>query len=533
MLRKGVVAGNIHSVKICYDHLDGPVKKVPSTLSPVLTVDRKAAQPLHRQIYDGFRRLIVGRNLGAGQQVPSSRALAAELKISRIPVLTAYAQLLAEGYFEAHTGSGTFVCRSLPDHVELKDGRSACVNVIHSSARRISRLAAELPPYEAVPWLRGLGAFNVGQAAFDQIPFRIWTRLVNRHCRNLQASALRYGGPLGFQPLREAISTYLRTARGVHCDSHQVMIVAGSQQALEISTRVLLDPGNLAWIEEPGYWLTRHVLKAAGCRLAPVPVDGEGLDVSSGIKRWRNAKAVFVAPSHQYPLGATMSASRRLKLLEWAHHAGAWIIEDDYDSEYRYDSMPIASLQGLDSKARVIYIGTFSKTLFPSLRLGYIVIPPDLVDRFAAVRRAMDIAPPHFFQAVLTDFMNEGHFARHIRRMRQLYGQRRAALVANLSEELGDSIEIAGAEAGMYLTIFLSRGIRDQVVAERAARERLWVQPLSPAYLGDAVRHGLVLGFASTSVGEVPKAVSHLKSVMHEVQGAQSVQTTTTIGPAR
>ena len=509
------------------------MKKVPSTLSPVLAVDRRAAQPLHRQIYDGFRRLIVGRNFSAGQQVPSSRALAAELKISRIPVLTAYAQLLAEGYFEAQTGSGTFVCRSLPDQVELKDRRSACVTATHSGARPISRIAAELPPYESVPWLRGLGAFNVGQAAFDQIPFQTWSRLVNRHCRNLQASALGYGGPLGFQPLREAISTYLRTARAVDCDSHQVMIVAGSQQALEISTRVLLDPGNLAWIEEPGYWLTRHVLNAAGCRLAPVPVDEEGLDVGAGIKRWRKAKAIFVAPSHQYPLGATMSASRRLQLLEWADRAGAWIIEDDYDSEYRYDSMPIASLQGLDSKARVIYIGTFSKTLFPSLRLGYIVMPPDLVNRFAAIRRAMDIAPPHFFQAVLTDFMNEGHFARHIRRMRQLYGQRRAALVEHLSTELGNSVEIAGAEAGMYLTILLSRGIRDQDVAERAARERLWVQPLSPAYLGDAVRHGLVLGFASTSVGEVPKAVGHLKSVLHGGQRARSLQRKTTIGPAR
>jgi GntR family transcriptional regulator/MocR family aminotransferase len=292
------------------------------------------------------------------------------------------------------------------------------------------------------------------------------------------------------------------------------MIVTGSQQALEISTRVLLDPGNVVWIEEPGYWLTRHVLNSASCRLVPVPVDDQGLDVAAGIKRCRKARAAFVAPSHQYPLGATMSASRRLQLLEWAHQSGAWIIEDDYDSEYRYDSMPIASLQGLDSNSRVIYIGTFSKTLFPSLRLGYIVMPLDLVDRFSAVRRAMDIAPPHFFQAVLTDFMNEGHYARHIRRMRQLYTQRRAALVASLSEHLSGSIKIVGAEAGMYLTILLPNGSRDQDVAERAAREKLWVQPLSPAYLGENRKNGLVLGFASTSTEEMSKAVRHLKSVL-------------------
>jgi len=263
----------------------------------------------------------------------------------------------------------------------------------------------------------------------------------------------------------------------------------------------------------------------------PVPVDDQGLDVAAGIKRCRKARAAFVAPSHQYPLGATMSASRRLQLLEWAHRSGAWIIEDDYDSEYRYDSMPIASLQGLDSNSRVIYIGTFSKTLFPSLRLGYIIMPPDLVDRFAAVRRAMDIAPPHFFQAVLTDFMNEGHFARHIRRMRQLYTQRRAALVGSLSEHLVGTMEIVGAEAGMYLTILLPGGLPDQGVAERAARERLWVQPLSPAYLGENRRNGLVLGFASTSTEEMPKAVGHLKSVMDAEQRARMARSKTPLSP--
>jgi GntR family transcriptional regulator/MocR family aminotransferase len=484
-------------------------------------VDRKAARPLHKQIYDGFRSLILAGNLGAGQQVPSTRALAAELKISRIPVLTAYAQLLAEGYFEAHTGAGTFVCRSLPDQFERSDRAPARAAPVRTGTRSISRLAAAIPPYKAVPWLGGLGAFNVGQAAFDQFPFQVWSRLVIRYCRNLNSTALQYGGPLGFLPLREAICTYLRTARAVHCDSHQVMIVTGSQQALEISTRVLVDPGNVVWIEEPGYWLTRHVLDSADCRLVPVPVDNQGLDVAAGIKECRKARAAFVAPSHQYPLGATMSASRRLQLLEWAHQSGAWIIEDDYDSEYRYDSMPIASLQGLDSNSRVIYIGTFSKTLFPSLRLGYIVMPLDLVDRFCAVRRAMDIAPPHFFQAVLTYFMNEGHYARHIRRMRQLYTQRRAALVASLSEHLSGSIEIVGAEAGMYLTILWPSGLRDQDVAERAAREKLWVQPLSPAYLGENRRNGLVLGFASTSTEAMPKAVRHLKAVMEAEKRAR------------
>jgi GntR family transcriptional regulator/MocR family aminotransferase len=292
------------------------------------------------------------------------------------------------------------------------------------------------------------------------------------------------------------------------------MIVAGSQQALEITTRVLLDDRSAAWVEEPGYWLTRQVLTAAGCRLLPIPVDSEGLDVALGIKKCRKAKAAFVAPSHQYPLGATMSASRRLQLLEWAQSSGAWVVEDDYDSEYRYGNMPIASLQGLDHNSRVIYIGTFSKTLFPSLRLGYIVIPQDLVDRFAAVRYAMDIAPPHFFQAVLTDFMNEGHFARHIRRMRQLYAQRRSALVDELQREFGSVLDIMGSEAGMHLAVILPKGFHDQEVATRAARDKLWLAPLSPAYLGETPRHGFILGFGNTRAEEMPKAVRHLKSLL-------------------
>jgi GntR family transcriptional regulator/MocR family aminotransferase len=490
------------------------MKKVPSAISPVIAVDRKAAKPLHKQIYDTYRAMIVSRNLGAGQQIPSTRALAADLRISRIPVLTAYSQLLAEGYFEARAGVGTFACSSLPDQLTLSDSGLGPSVDVRSGARVTSRRAMLLPPYVGLPWMRGLGAFNVSQPAFDQFPFVTWSRIVMRHCRSLHAKELHYGGPLGFLELRKAICTYLRTARAVHCDPDQVMIVAGSQQALEITTRVLLDDRSTAWVEEPGYWLTRQVLMAAGCQMFPVPVDSEGLNVALGVKKCRKAKAAFVAPSHQYPLGATMSASRRLQLLDWAQNSGAWVIEDDYDSEYRYGNMPIASLQGLDHNSRVIYIGTFSKTLFPSLRLGYVVIPGDLVDRFATVRHAIDITPPHFFQAVLTDFMNEGHFARHIRRMRLLYAQRRSALVDELQREFGSALDIMGSEAGMHLAVILPKGFQDKEVATRAAREKLWLAPLSPAYLGKTPRHGFILGFGNTRAEEMPKAVRHLKSLL-------------------
>jgi len=322
---------------------------------------------------------------------------------------------------------------------------------------------------------------------------------------------------MGMEALREAICVYLRTARAVKCDPSQVMIVSGSQQALEISSRVVLDPGDAAWIEEPGYWLTRSVLKGAGAKMVPVPVDEEGLNVATGVRMKRKARAAFVTPSHQYPLGVTMSASRRMHLLDWAQRAGSWVIEDDYDSEYRFENMPIASLQGLDSHSRVIYIGTFSKTLFPSLRLGYLVVPPDLVERFVAVRHALDLTPPFLQQAVLNDFMREGHFARHIRKMRALYHERRTALVVSLEREFGEEMEIWGAQAGMHLVAELrseDRDWDDVALATEAVKKKLWLWPLSPAYIGEKKRRGFILGFGNVEAGEIAGAVKVMRSVV-------------------
>jgi GntR family transcriptional regulator/MocR family aminotransferase len=380
----------------------------------------------------------------------------------------------------------------------------------------VSRRALLVPAFLPSLTQRGWGAFGVHQPAFDQFPFQAWSSLVMRHSQSPQASAIHHIDPQGLPRFREEICGYPRTARGVKCDAGQIMIVSGSQQALDIKARVLFDPGNRVWVEEPGYSLERSVLIAAGCELCPVPVDSDGMDVAEGIRRHRKARAAFVTPSHQYPLGSTMSASRRLQLLNWAQSSGAWIIEDDYDSEYRYESQPVASLQGLDANSRVIYIGTFSKVLFASLRIGYIVIPPDLVDRFVAVRFAMDIFPPYLYQEVLTDFMRMGHFGRHIRRMRQLYGERRAVLVNSLRNEFGNMVEMHGAAAGMHLAITLQKGTRDRDIAARAAQERLWLWPLSPSYLGETARQGFVLGFGSTSAAQIPRAVGRLKALCTE-----------------
>ncbi len=492
------------------------MKKSLAAVSPLIVVDRKAASPLHRQIYEGYRARIVAGDLRAGQVVPLTREFASQMRVSRIPVLNAYAQLLAEGYFESRVGAGTFVSSSLPDRLTTceGEGRDEAHAAARSGRRPIAERAATLPRYKRPAWMQGRGAFNVSQPALDAFPFRLWSNLIARYARSLQVAGLQYGGPMGLQELREAIARYLRTARGVRCDANQIMMVSGSQQALDLSARVLLDPGVSVWIEEPGYWVVRDVLKAAGCRLAAIPVDSEGIDVATGVKRCPKARAAYVAPSHQYPLGVTMSASRRFQLLDWAQNSGAWIVEDDYDSEYRYESMPIASLQGLDHHSRVIYIGTFSKVLFPSLRLGYVVIPEDLVDRFMAVRHAMDLCPSHLNQAVLAEFIREGHFSRHIRRMRQLYSDRRRVLVEAIRNECGSVLEVTGGEAGMHLLVTLSNGFSDREISAHAAEKSLWLWPLSPLYVGKARRQGFILGFGNVTSPEIPGAVARLKALL-------------------
>jgi GntR family transcriptional regulator / MocR family aminotransferase len=507
----------------CNDHLQArnettivhSMRTAPG-IFPVVAIDRSSATPLYRQLYESYRDAIVERRLRAGQRVPSTRSLAAELQISRIPVLNAFEQLLAEGYLESRVGSGTFVARSLPDLPPRPSLPPAARRPAYRQAPRvISPSARALLGYAAGPWLRGKGAFHVGEPPIDRFPVRVWSQLTARHSRKLTEAELHYGDSRGFGPLREAVAEYLRTARAVRCEAEQIVIVAGSQQALALAARVLVDRGEPLWLEDPAYFGARNVFTSEGVRIVPVPVDEEGLDVSAGIARCKQASAVFVTPSHQFPLGVTMSASRRLQLLNWASATGSWIIEDDYDSEYRYESLPIASLQGLDREARVVYIGTFAKILFPAIRLGYLVLPPDLVDPFIQARRAMDICPPTFLQAVLADFIGEGHFARHIRRTREVCRERRRTLLESLRSEFGNEIETLGDDAGMFLTAALPDGWVDRKAAEAAAREGLLVFPLSELYLGAApTRSGFVLGFGGTGVAEIRTGVRQLRRIV-------------------
>jgi len=514
---------NIHLTWNLYSHYGARMKKVPSGIAPVIQVQERGSMSLYRQVYEGYRKAIVDGSLRTGQRVPSTRVLALELGISRMPVLNAYAQLSAEGYFESRVGSGTVVSRSLPPRMSKAEPTPARSKNLNQERRRVSKRCLKLWNARGFFASRRSGPFNV-QIGFDCFPLALWNGLVTRHARNAQAKSLDYGDPMGLEQLRERIAEYLRTVRGVRCDAQQIMIVSGSQQGLEIATRVLLDPGDQVWMEEPGYRFARSVFASAGCQIVPVRVDAEGLNVAAGAKKFGGARAVLVTPSHQYPLGVTMSASRRLQLLDWAESNGSWIVEDDYDSEYRYEGMPVTSLQGLDRNSRVVYIGTFSKVLFPSLRLGYVVVPEDLVERFLAARFALDMGPPTFHQAVLADFIGEGHFARHIRRMRAVYAERRNVLIENLRQHFGAAAEMTGTEAGMHLTAVL-KGISDQELGARAARDSLWLVPLSSFYLGNAAQQGFILGFGSTSIHQIPAAVQRLWTLVRRRPSSASART--------
>jgi len=366
----------------------------------------------------------------------------------------------------------------------------------------------QLPPQS---WIDNLGAFRVSLPALDHFPIGAWAKLVARHSRRPPSGIMAYCHAMGYLPFREAIAEYLGAVRGVRCEASQILVTTGSQQALQISAQALLDPRDGVCVEEPGYPGARQAFMTVGAHLVPVRVDHDGINVAEIRSRGRSARAVYVTPSHQYPMGMTMSATRRLLLLHWAVHSGAWIIEDDYDSEYRFGSRPIASLQGLDTDGRVIYVGTFSKVLFPALRLGYVVVPKDLVRAFSAARDAADIFSSTLYQAVLTDFIREGHFARHIRRMRMLYLNRRRALVNAIQVQMGHMVEVIGAEAGMHLVALLPRGINDVEVSRKAAQMGISAIPLSSCYVTPPTRGGLILGYGGANAHQIHDGIRKLR----------------------
>ena len=454
-----------------------------------LPIDRSSRAPLYQQIYEGYRRAILAGHLRPGQRIPSTRALAAELGVSRLPVLAAYEQLLNEGYFDGRRGSGTYV------NAEFVGGRRAALEK-RPTARHDE----------------GLRPFRLSAPALDQFPRAAWARIVARHAHAMPAELMGYGDPAGYLPLREQIAEYLRTARAVRCEASHVLVVSSSQAALRICAATLVTPGSTVALEEPGYPGARVALSVPGAGVEYIPVDDEGIDVEA--LTTTTLRAVYVTPSHQYPLGVSMSATRRVALLAWAARTNGWVIEDDYDSEYRYVSRPLGALQGMDAHERVVYIGTFSKVLFPALRVGYVVVPPRLWDTFLQARDAHDIFSPTLYQLALTDFLQEGRFARHIRRMRDIYRRRRDALLAGLARHCRGKLTVHNADAGLHVPAWLPDGVSDVEVVRRAARRGLSVTALSTCYSGTTARSGLLLGFGGADERTLDRATRALGDVL-------------------
>jgi GntR family transcriptional regulator / MocR family aminotransferase len=475
---------------------------------PYVRVERGSDVPIYRQVYEGLRRAIIDGLLRAGQRVPSTRELATDLGVSRLSVLTAFDQLRHEGYLSGHVGSGTFVSAVLPD------------DALRSTRLRTNAAARHDAKSAPVPRRRdegGLRPFRMSLPALDHFPNQAWSRIVARRARSLSQAQMAYGDPAGLAALRSAVAEHLRTSRAVRCEADQVIIVSGSQAALRIAAAVVLGRGDIVAVEEPGYYGARSGLQAAGAELAPVAVDEDGIDVTALHALGKRARAVYVTPSHQYPLGVSMTASRRLALLDWANRTGAWILEDDYDSEYRYVSRPLGSLQGMDTNDRVIYVGTFSKVMFPSLRVGYLIAPPSLLENLYAAREAFDVFPSTLYQLALADFIREGHFARHLRRMRFLYEGRRDALLDGLDRYCAEYLRVHNADAGLHLVTLLPQGTHDRTVLKRMAEHKLTAMALSTCYITSPAQSGLLLGFGGFDERRINNATRQLGEILSTV----------------
>lgn len=504
-------------------------KRALHVKEPDVTLDQNALAPLYRQLYERLRAEILEGQLEAGARLPSTRVLASQLGVSRNTTALAYQQLLLEGYIESHVGHGTRVARLRPERLSRADGYAPTRHTsqraetqrshpsqVSALSRRGQLLANAHYPGEIYSNLPDPGkrAFRVGQPDANHFPYETWARLVAKHARHSLRAVPLYQKAQGYLPLCEAIAAHIGITRGVHCSPEQIVVTAGSQGALDLVARVLLDPGDGVWVEEPGYLGARGALLFAGASLAPVPVDREGMMVEVGRQRYRDARLAIVTPSHQFPTGVTMSLSRRLALLQWASEAQAWIAEDDYDSEYRFSGRPLEALQGLDGGQRVIYIGTFSKVLIPALRLGYLVAPMTLVGGFIAARRFIDAHLPLLEQMALADFIAEGHFARHLRRMRLLYQERRDALAEALLRDLDDLLEVGASEAGMHLVAWLPVGMSARTVARQASTRDLSLLPIIASDPQESGREGLLLGFASDSPDALRVGVHALAGVL-------------------
>jgi len=473
-------------------------------------------QTLTGWLYGELRGAILDGRLATGTRLPASRDFAGQYGVSRGTVVSVFERLQAEGYIASRVGFGTLVNR-VP---VVRPARQMSATPPAYIRRAVS--AHELPrPWVDLPLRKGIHPFRIGGPATDAFPSKVWGQISARYARNF-SSWLRTGADgAGYRPLRDAVADYLRATRGVRCNSEQIVIVSGAQQALDLLARLLLKEHDPVWMEDPGYFGASIAFGNVGAEIIPVPVDEEGLSVSAGEKICPHARGVYLTPAHQFPLGVTMSLERRMAVLQWAKRTGSFVIEDDYDSEFRFEGKPVPSLQSLDNHSNVILVGTFSKTLFESLRLGYVVLPPSLVDCFLAFRYRTDFRNSNFDQAVLCEFIVEGHLARHMRRMRELYGSRLAALIDGGKQYLSGLLEISNVRAGLYTIGFLTNGMTSRQAEKSAAIEGVEVLGVDRYTFQRTDPKGVVLGFAAYPEPAIKKALIQLARAFDRATGAR------------
>jgi len=500
--------------------------------------------PNHRRIYEAVRRAITSQVLPAGARLPSTRSLAEDLTVSRNTVLAAFEQLLDEGYVAAKTGSGTYVTYNQSDifstiestvksHVEsnkepkesykedikkstlpVKDNQDFLL-LSHrgKSAAGLSKAQINTDSIHSRKISHEVQPFTPGADDYAGFPYALWRRLLNRQWRAPDPSLLDSSHDGGYLPLRKAIADYLRVSRAVNLTFDQVLITSGSQQSIDLCTRLLTDHNDCAWIENPCYWAARRVMEVNGLRLHPVNVDKDGLAPTT--KDYRiTPRLIYTTPSHQYPKGMVMSYGRRRLLLDYAQNIGAWIIEDDYDSEFRFEGRPISSLQGMDQNNRVLYLGTFSKVMYPGIRLGYLVVPPNLIESFKHGLYELQRPGQVVIQAALADFIEEGHFASHIRRLRQIYGERRRLLQASLAPVAGVGARLSTVDSGLHLVVEFNQKCDDVRVAQLAAEQGLRVYPLSDYGMDETPEKGLIIGYAYSATEDIKEYGSKLAEVI-------------------
>lgn len=484
------------------------MKHSAGALISLFDLDRGSPHSLYKQVYNTLRSSILEGHLESGSRIPSSRQLANELGVSRNTVVQAYDQLQAEDFLESGVGQGSYI------KLQFSEQLTPVKKTNHLNRARVSKRGqAMLDAYTPETPAGSPPPFVSGIPALDSFPFKAWQRAMQRAARVITSGDMNYGPTAGYYPLRKSLASYLAVARGVRCTPEQIIMVNGVQPGLDLIARLLTDPGDGVWIEDPGHFGARSAFTAAQNTLMPAPVDQEGLRISPAMQQDDDARLVYVSPSHQSPTGVIMSLERRLQLLKWANEKNAWIIEDDYDSEFRYRGQPLAALQGLVENAPVLYMGTFSKTFVPSIRMAYLVVPEELVETFCHGRRTVDTHSPTPLQVAMHLFIEEGHMTSHIRRMRNLYAERQRLFLEAAEKYFGNTILFHPSDSGMHLVGDVGQQ-NDRLLSKAAHEAGFVVTALSDYFIGKADRRGLIFGYTCVRNEEMDKKVKQLAKVL-------------------